>query len=172
MSRMARSPGALACVSWGGKSSPLKGVSYRMPSIFLLRRLLVFAFLGRRFLRFRRLRRGILGLARIRFRRWRAVASRALFPGVVGHIPARALELNCGRRQRLFHFSAAMRTFFQMRPRHALDFLGAPLALHALVFVKWHSCSSCVFSKRSIIARSFQPLASTPRAKLWDTRFP
>src|SRR5258708_3805833 len=172
MSRMARSPGALASVSWGGKSSPLKGVSYRMPSILLLRRLLVFAFLGRRFLRFRRLRRGILGLARIRFCRGRAVASRALFPGVVGHIPARALELNCGRRQRLFHFSAAMRTFPQMRPRHALNFLGAPLALHALVFVQCPRCPFCVFSKRSIIPRTSHPPASTPRANLWDPRFP
>src|SRR5258707_958419 len=167
MSRMARSPGALACVSWGGKSSPLKGVSYRMPSILLLRRLLLFALFGRRLLR-----RGIFALVRFRFRRRRAVTSRALFPGVISHIPARTFELNWGRRQRLFHFSAAMRTFPQMRPRHALDFLGAPLALHALVFVQWHSCSSFVFSKRSIIARTFQPPASTPRAKLWDTRFP
>src|SRR5258708_16760759 len=131
-----RMPGrARTCIHWCGWKilTPERGELQALPSILLLRRLLLFAFLGRRLLRLGRLRRGILALVRFRFRRRRAVAPRALLSGVVGHIPARSLELNRRRRQRLLHFSSAMRTFLQMRPRHALDFLGTPPAFHALV---------------------------------------
>src|SRR5262249_60730602 len=60
------------------------------------------------------------------------------FSRIVRHIPSRSLKLNRRRRNRLFHFPAAMRTLLQMRPAHRLNLLRPPMAFRAFVLVQWH----------------------------------
>src|SRR5208282_3695385 len=60
----------------------------------------------------------------------------AAFPRVIGYIPARALELNRGRRELALGFAAALGTLLRRRGRVAFDLLEAVTALDALVFVQ------------------------------------
>src|SRR2546426_10068703 len=58
------------------------------------------------------------------------------FPGIVGHVPARALELNGRGCRQACHFAVAMRAILQMRPGNLLNLLDAMAALGAPVLVK------------------------------------
>src|SRR5579859_3260345 len=133
-------------------------------ALLLLRRLL---FRGTGILRFFRLFRRALFRARVLLLALYSVALlrrrrilRRTLPRIVRHIPSRSLELNRRRRNRLLHFSAAMRTLLQMRPRYRLNLLGLLPAFHALVLVQWQ----CSFLPNQSEFRSI------PRA-LWSLRF-
>src|SRR2546426_2990158 len=58
------------------------------------------------------------------------------FPGIVGHVPARALELNGRGCRQAFHFAVALRAILQMRPGNLFNLLDAMAALGAPVLVK------------------------------------
>src|SRR3989442_14176773 len=58
------------------------------------------------------------------------------FPGIVGHVPARALELNGRGCRQAFHFAVALRAILQMRPGNLFNLLDAMAAFGASVLVK------------------------------------
>lgn len=58
--------------------------------------------------------------------------------GVVGHVPARSLELDGGRGDHLLDASAAFRTLLEHLVGKLLNFLELMTALFALIFVKRH----------------------------------
>src|ERR1700756_4440634 len=58
--------------------------------------------------------------------------------GVVGDVPARSLELDGGRGDHLFDWSAAFGARLDHLVGELLDFFEAMAALLALIFVKWH----------------------------------
>jgi hypothetical protein len=60
------------------------------------------------------------------------------FVGVVGHVPARSLELHSGRGNHLLDAAAAFRTFLEHLVGKLLNFLELMTALFALIFVKRH----------------------------------
>jgi len=61
--------------------------------------------------------------------------------GVIGDVPARSLEVQCGRRNQPFHFPTAIFMDFQRLFRNPLPDLERFTALVALIIVKRHSLS-------------------------------
>src|SRR6267143_522460 len=70
--------------------------------------------------------------------RFVAIAATSLLPAVVRHVPARAFELNRRRGDYRFHFAAAVRAFFQVRPGNVFNFVCVTAALQAFVLVQGH----------------------------------
>ena len=72
------------------------------------------------------------------------------FVGVVGHVPARSLELDGGRGDHLLDAAAAFRTLLEHLVGKLLNFLELMTALFALIFVKRHgfrdSCEENAFT--------------------------
>ena len=95
---------------------------------------------GRSVFRRRGLSLGSFGLALGRRGRRGSVSARrartTCFLGVVGNVPAGALELHSRRREQLLHLSPAMRADGQRLVRKLLDTLGQAVALLTLIFVK------------------------------------
>ena len=77
------------------------------------------------------------------------IASSGL-PRVVGHVPARAFELNGGWRQQTLDSAATVRTFLQVRSVHTFNFLGSPATLLTLVLVQGHRRSSSWCSENEV----------------------
>ena len=79
----------------------------------------------------------------IRNRRcWKIRATRLL--GVVGDVPAGALELDGGRGDHLLDLAATLGALLDHLVGELLDFFEAVTALLAFVFVKWHEFETVV----------------------------
>src|SRR3989442_11578271 len=61
---------------------------------------------------------------------------------IVGHVPARSLELDRGSSLHTLDLPSAVRAALQVRTRDFLDALRAAATLHALIFVQRHGKSS------------------------------
>jgi len=97
---------------------------------------------------------------RLRFR-----SARALL-GVVGHVPARSLELHGGRGDHLLDLAAAFRALLHHRVRKSLDALKAMTAFLALIFVKGHGRNVRVGHSLRLAQGSLCPTTATSEAIL------
>ena len=95
--------------------------------------------------------RRVLGGSRRRslFRLFTGLAvRRTVLPGVVGDVPAAALELKRGRRDQLVYGSATSRALPDRRVRKLLNRFETMRAGIALIFVEWHD-ARCPYSSTS-----------------------
>ena len=113
---------------------------------FFRRTLLGCAFLGRTF--FGAIRLGLVVFLVLRIS---AASGRRGLLGVVGDVPAGALELHSGGGDHLLDLAAALGAGLDHLVRELLDFFEAVAALLAFVFVKRHECETVVRNKLGFI---------------------